>query len=144
MLFFRSGGGEALESWLSRLPREVDLADADESILEILGELPELSGTVGLEIGSKIAAHKRPRLIPIFGPALVDCYASLTGVVGEASWPSLLRFMQRDLALPVNRDFLKGVAEELAIELDGPVPSHLRMVDIAIWMESNDEACSSV
>lgn len=40
MIFFNSGGAEACEEWLSGLPLNVDLADADEPTLERLSELP--------------------------------------------------------------------------------------------------------
>jgi hypothetical protein len=81
-----------------------------------------------------VTHHKRPRLIPLFDRALVERYRKLTGVRGEAAWPSLVRTLRADLGLDGNRQFLKDVRAELTKELTGPIPSDLRLMDIAIWM----------
>jgi hypothetical protein len=134
MVFFNSGGAEACQKWLSGLPRDVDLADADEQTITWLFDLLRISEGIGLSIVSKATHHKRPRLIPLFDRALVDRYRRTTGIRGEAAWPALVRSLRADLALEGNRRFLGDVRDEIARELRGPVPSDLRLMDIAIWM----------
>ena len=134
MTWFNHGGAESCEEWLSGLPRDVDLADADEGTIARLLELPRISEGIGLSALSKVTHHKRPRLIPLFDRAAVDRYRKVTGVRGEAAWSPLVGAMRADLAMDRNRRFLADVRGELARELTGPVPSDLRQMDIAIWM----------
>ncbi len=137
--YFNSGGGaEVCQAWLAALPRETDLADADEPVLSQLSELPLITTGVGLSVVSKVAHHKRPRLVPLFDRAIVDWYRPITGLRGEAAWPALIRAMRADLAESSNRRFLADVRTELAGELEGPIPSELRLVDIAIWMHGRE------
>jgi hypothetical protein len=137
-VFFNTGGAEACEGWLSGLPRDVDLADADEPTVESLTELPRISERIGLSIVSKVTHRKRPRLIPLFDRAVVDRYRQLTGLRGEAAWPALVSELRSDLSLEPNRQFFSEVKTEIASELDGPVPSDLRLMDIAIWMDGRN------
>jgi hypothetical protein len=134
MVWFSGGGDQICERWLSGLPMDVDLADSGEETVGRLVELPLLCDGIGLSIVSKVTHHKRPRLIPLFDRALVERYRKLTGVRGEAAWPSLVRALRADLGLDGNRQFLKDVRAELTKELTGPIPSDLRLMDIAIWM----------
>jgi hypothetical protein len=133
-LFFKGRGGAACEEWLAALPRDVDLADVDEPTLRTLAELPSISGGIGLAVVSKVTHRKRPRLIPLFDRALVDRYRQVTGLRGEAAWSALLNALRLDLSIESNRSFLAETRAELADELAGPVPSDLRLTDIAIWM----------
>ena len=125
--------------WLSGLPQDVDLAEADEPTIDRLAELPSISVGIGLSIVSKVTHRKRTRLIPLFDRAVMDRYRLVTGLRGEAAWPALVRALKADLALDENRLFLTGLSKELAEELAGPVPSDLRLVDIAIWMDGRGE-----
>ena len=135
MTFFRQGGGnEACEAWLSILPRDVDLADAHEETLDRLGGLSAVVDGHWLSITSKVAHHKRPRLVPLFDRAIVDWYRPVTGERGVAAWPALVRAMHSDLAMPDNRRWLALIRDELSRELRTAVPSNLRLIDIAIWM----------
>jgi hypothetical protein len=134
-VFFNSGGAEACEEWLSGLPTDVDLADANDQTLGRLADLPRISEGIGLSIVSKVTHRKRPRLIPLFDRAIVDWYRMVTRVRGEAAWPALMQAMNADLAMNENRTFLADVRDELGEEVSGPVPSDLRLVDIAIWMD---------
>ena len=137
--YFNSGGGaEACQAWLTTLPRDTDLADAEEPVVNQLAELPQIATGVGLSVVSKVTHHKRPRLVPLFDRAIVDWYRPVTGLRGEAAWPALIRALRADLAEPPNREFLADVRAELAGELEGPVPSDLRLVDIAIWMHGRE------
>jgi hypothetical protein len=138
-VFFNSGGAEACEEWLSGVPVGVDLADADAQVLDHLGELPHVSEGIGLSIVSKVTHRKRPKLIPLFDRAVVDRYRQLTGLRGEAAWLALLRTMKADLALADNRSFLANLRKELEESLTTPVPSDLRLLDIAIWMDHRGE-----
>lgn len=134
-VFFNGGGAEACEEWLSGLPLNVDLADADEQTLDHLAELSRVSAGIGLSIVSKVTHRKRPRLIPLFDRAVVERYRLVTELRGEAAWPALIRALKADLAVEENGLFLADLREELARELSGPVPSDLRLVDIAVWMD---------
>jgi hypothetical protein len=134
-VFFNTGGAEACEEWLSGLPLNVDLADADEQTLDRLAELPQISEGIGLSIVSKVTHRKRPRLIPLFDRAIVDWYRTVTRLRGEAAWPALTQALKADMAMNENRRFFADVRGGLGLELRGPVPSDLRFVDIAIWMD---------
>ena len=135
MAFFRSdGGAESCEEWLSDLPQQLDLADADEGTLAHLTGLSSLADGQWLSILSKVAHHKRPRLVPLFDRAIVDWYRPVTGHRGVAAWPSLVRAMHADLAMSANRRWLADVRNELSGELSGVVPSDLRLMDIGVWM----------
>jgi hypothetical protein len=134
MTWFNQDGAKWCEEWLSGLPRDVDLADAGEETIARLLELPRISEGIGLSVLSKVTHHKRPRLIPLFDRAAVDRYRRITGVRGEAAWSPLVCAMRADLAMDGNRRFLADVRDELVQELTGPVPSDLRLMDIAIWM----------
>ncbi len=136
MVFFRGeGGAEACQQWLSQLPRNVDLADADEQTLGHLATLPELADGQWLAILSKVAHRKRPKLVPLFDKAIVDWYRPVTGLRGSVAWPALIQALHEDLAMPENRQFLGELRAELGLELGTAVPSNLRLVDIAIWMD---------
>jgi len=139
MAFFNGGGAESVERWLALLPNDLDLADADDVVLEHLSTLPEIAGGEWLSILSKVAHHKRPRLVPLFDRAIVDWYRPVTGQRGVAAWPVLVRAMHEDLAQPDNRRLLAGVRGELARELSGVVPSDLRLADISMWMSGRGE-----
>ena len=70
MVWFSGGGDQICESWLSGLPRDIDLAQTSEETVERLVELPLLCDGIGLSVVSKVTHHKRPRLIPLFDRAL--------------------------------------------------------------------------
>ena len=138
MTFFRQdGGNEVCRAWLSVLPRDVDLADADEETLDHLTELSSLADGRWLSILSKVTHRKRPRLVPLFDRATVDRYRPITRQRGVAAWPSLVRALQADLATDENRQYFAGLRVELTPELMGPVPSDMRLMDIAVWMEAH-------
>jgi hypothetical protein len=135
MDFFRGrGGDESCEQWLSALPVDVDLADADEETVEHLTKLPRPADAITLSVLSKVLHRKRPRLVPLFDRAIVDWYRPVTGRRGEEAWPELVRSLRSDQAIDQNREVLADITGEIAAELAGPVPSALRLVDMAIWM----------
>ena len=136
MTFFNAGGAESVERWLALLPSDLDLADADDGVLGHLATLAEISDGDRLSIMSKVAHHKRPKLVPLFDRAIVDWYRPVTGERGVAAWPALVRAMSADLAQPDNRRWLARVRGELESELSGAVPSDLRLLDIAVWMNA--------
>ena len=136
MVFFRQrGGSESCQQWLAALPQGIDLADADDLTLDHLSELPQISEGIGLSIVSKVTHRKRPTLIPLFDQAIVDWYRPITGLRGEIAWSALVHSISADLAIDGNCSFLADVRGELGAELTGLVPSNLRLVDIAIWMD---------
>jgi hypothetical protein len=125
-----------LEDWLRTIPPGVDLADADEDLVEEVARLPErFDGHPGLSILSKVLHAKRPRLIPILDRTLTDWYRPISSRRGESAWQDCVRLLHGDLAAPSNRTILRAIRSELAIELGATAPSELRIADIAIWMQ---------
>jgi hypothetical protein len=114
-----------LETWLSELPTDVDLADADASTVAHVASLPRLTDDVGLSL-----------LVPLFDRAISDWYRPVTGVRGVAGWQSLVGAVREDLGREKNRQVLTDLRSVMASELPGGVPSDLRLADIAIWMTS--------
>jgi hypothetical protein len=135
MVFLNGGGSHLLEEWLSALPRDVDLAEADQECVDHLAGLSSLADAEWLSMLSKVAHHKRPKLVPLFDRAIVDWYRPVTGRRGTAAWPSLVKAIKADLSVLGNRQFLFDMGLELAQAAPGPVPSDLRLLDIAIWMD---------
>lgn len=123
-----------LASWLRRMPEDVDLGMADAATADELRELPELARGVGLSLLSKVLHRKRPRLMPMLDRDIVDWYRPVTGLRGVAAWAALVDALRSDLAMPVNAKILARMQTDLTGRVEGPVPSALRLVDIAIWM----------
>lgn len=123
-----------LVSWLEVVPDDVSLAAADEATLARLREIPGMARGVGLSLLSKVLHRKRPKLVPMLDRDIVDWYRPVTGLRGAAAWPALVDALGADLADPANKKVLAGIQDYLADRLDGPVPTALRLVDIAIWM----------
>jgi hypothetical protein len=122
--------------WLGDLPNDVDLGDADDALVAKVSDLVVLSGTVGLSLLSKVAHRKRPRLVPMFDRAIVERYRRVTGQRGEQAWPSMVAAIQADLADDRNDPLLAKTSATVQAELGTTVPSSLRVLDIAIWMDS--------
>jgi hypothetical protein len=135
-LAFFAERADALEAWLTTLPGDVDLADADDSTVAHVASLPDLTDEVGLSLLSKVAHRKRPRLVPLFDRAISDWYRPVTGIRGVAGWGKLVGALQQDLDEGNNRQVLADLHFELAGELETTLPSALRLADIAIWMSS--------
>jgi len=131
--FDRSSGD--FETWLAGLPIDVDLADADADLIAEVCGLLFLSGPVGLSLLSKVAHRKRPRLVPMLDRAIIDRYRPVTGQRGEQAWPALVTAIQQDLGDDRNRALLDEIASLVQASVLAAVPSPLRVVDIAIWME---------
>jgi hypothetical protein len=133
-LVYFDRSGDDFESWLAKLPADVDLADADEATLNVVGGLHRLTDPVGLSLLSKVAHRKRPRLVPMLDRAVGDCYRPLIGERGERAWPGLISALHRDLGDSRNRPVLDSLATSVQLEVGASVPSALRVLDIAIWM----------
>jgi hypothetical protein len=124
-----------LQAWLETIPRGVDLADADEDLVEEIAHVPErFDGHPGLSILSKVLHAKRPRLVPILDRTLTDWYRPISSRRGESAWQDCVRLLHGDLAAPHNRTILRAIRSEVGVEL-GVAPSELRIADIAIWMQ---------
>jgi hypothetical protein len=125
-----------LQAWLETIPGGVDLADADEDLVEEIALLPErFNGHPGLSILSKVLHAKRPRLIPILDRTLTDWYRPISSRRGESAWQDCVRLLHYDLAAQPNRAILRKIRTELGVKLGAVVPSELRIADIAIWMQ---------
>jgi hypothetical protein len=123
-----------LEGWLRDAPVSVALEDADPGLVGHVVSLAALADGVGLSLLSKVVHRKRPSLVPMLDRDIVDWYRPLTGLRGAAAWPALVEALRSDLAGDANRRLLAELNADLHVGLSGPVPTPLRMVDIAIWM----------
>ena len=124
-----------LRDWLSDVPRDVWLRDADDGLLARLDELAEWDTPVQLSLLTKVLHRKRPRLIPLLDRSIIDWYRPITGErQAAAAWAPLLRALRADLG-DENALLLAIIGVPLNGELPRPV-SHVRMLDIMIWMET--------
>jgi hypothetical protein len=123
-----------LEAWVAGLPPGVGLGAADASVMGRLRGLPLLAEGVGVSLLSKVLHRKRPMLVPMLDHDIVDWYRPVTGRRGVSAWPAVVDALHADLAETGNIAVLANTAATLEGCLRGPVPSSLRMVDIAIWM----------
>jgi hypothetical protein len=127
---------QTLQGWLETIPGGVDLADADEDLVEEIAQVPErFDGHPGLSILSKVLHAKRPRLIPILDRTLTDGYRPISSRRGESAWRDCVRLLHGDLAALHNRTILRAIRSELRVDLGVTAPSELRIADIAIWMQ---------
>jgi hypothetical protein len=121
---------------LREIPDGVDLAEVSAGIVEVLQTLPErFGGEFDVSLLTKVLHRKRPRLVPMLDRALVDRYRSGLPTRGRRAWPQLVAALRSDLHSPSNAALLGGIGESLEQEL-AVVPSRLRLLDIAIWMEA--------
>ena len=133
---------------LRELPSDLPFEDADDNVLETIERL--FAGIVTDDESSDLAIpgsdrtivgavlhRKRPRLIPLYNRSIVDRYALAHKDKSQGRGVNLLRNMRTDLQDPRNAEALRAIQSRLAVDLDGrPVPSRLRLFDIALWMES--------
>lgn len=123
-----------LDDLLGQVDQRTYLGEAPDSTLAALAQLTTTCES-RLALATRVLHRKRPRSIPLFGRHLVDRYHRGLGTRGEAAWPELLDALAADLTCDDNRASLDGLRAELAGEL-AHVPSNLRLVDIAIWMDA--------
>ena len=134
LAFFYDHRG-VLERWLKTIPREASLRDADDDLIARLDELATWDVPVTLGLLSKVLHRKRPEFVPLLDRHIIDWYRPVTGErAAQAAWAPLLRRLRGDLggknALSLSMLRVGELEKELA-----NVPSSLRLVDIAIWME---------
>lgn len=141
-----NGVRDRLAALLTAIPIDADLADAQDSDLEVLtplfGVLDELRGTgVGAVKFTKVLHRKRPAFIPIMDTNVLWCYqhqpsASESRVppMRKRSWsafaPLLAQAMRDDLTAAA--DTWKSLAR-----LAEPALSTLRALDIVAWKVGN-------
>jgi hypothetical protein len=123
-----------LRRCLGELPDDIDLADAEGTTLDAVKALGSLKVPVRLSLLSKVLHRKRPRLIPMWDRSLMDWYRWETGVKGEEAWPSVVEAFSADLGAASNREELERIRRAIWTEVS-PVPTLLRIADIAVWME---------
>lgn len=130
----------ALQGTLDRIPPELDLAEATDEDLALIGELfsaldgPGISGARGTVL-SKVLHRKRPAFLPLYDEQVRSVYqdgpaAPVPRAVGR-TWaefmPLFARAVQEDLRR--EQDFWVKIAE-LA---PGPRITPLRALDIVAW-----------
>ena len=126
--------GDEFGSLLSEVPPDVDLWDADESVVDesspaaaLWTELTEIQD-VGWVTAGKLLARKRPRLIPVYDSVV---RAALNRRQGDGWWLPL-RAVLRDGTQVVERlDALRATAAV------GDDISLLRVLDVSIWMAAS-------
>jgi hypothetical protein len=138
LIWFHEQGFQRLDSWVTELPPDLDLADADESTIRHLCELPGLTDETPLALLSKVAHRLRPRLIPLYEGTVGAHYRLITGSRGESSWPDLLPALRDDLR--GNFKEMNQTRNEIHDQLGPLTPSPLRLLDIALYMENREFA----
>lgn len=131
LAYFTDRRGD-LEAWLASFPANARLREADDSVLDRLVELGAGPGP-SLSLLTKVLHRKRPELIPLVDRHLLDWYRPVTGErSARAAWPDLLRALRDDLG-GLNALLLAMMGVELEKQT-GRQTSHLRLLDISIWM----------
>ncbi len=124
----------ALSAMIAEFPAALTLADADDSTIDRLAQIPEMFDGVTLSLLTKVLHRKRPELIPLINRELIDWYRPVTGERRATSaWLPILHGLRDDLVL--NAASLNTAGRALDLEL-GRHLSHTRLVDIAVWMGS--------
>lgn len=84
---------------------------------------------------TKVLHRLRPRLLPIDDRAVSRRYARAAGTTGRLPFDALVAALRDDLRDPDNAAALDGTGGRLAADLaPAPVPTPLRLLDIAVWM----------
>jgi len=121
-----------VESWLSDVPMDLGLADADEGLIDLLAVPLGWPGAPTLTLLSKVLHRKRPKLIPLVDRHVLDWYRPVTGErTAVAAWRPLLKALREDVG--DNAAVLSALERDLHSELVS-TPSPLRLVDISLWM----------
>lgn len=143
--FIRERG--RLRRILTLIPANVDIADADDRLLEQLeaivsglaegdGEYGPALPDAGRALVTKILHRKRPHLVPIFDKAIADRYSRALPDRRAIRSELFARLIRDDLADATNRRALAAIRASLGPSLSSqPVPSDLRLLDIAVWMD---------
>ena len=125
---------DTLSELLSGIPVELDLWDADMELIKNGGradklwqELEKISGVAWVTAG-KLCARKRPRLIPVY-----DRIVKAALSPGRKSFWTDLHF-----TLSSDPKLIERLAEIRWRSSIDSSPSLLRVLDVAIWMESQD------
>lgn len=134
LAWFFDEGFEHVDRWVEDLPVTVDLAHANEMLVEHLTTLGQITNAVPLALLSKVAHRLRPRLIPLYEGTVGAHYRQLTGARGESSWRRLVPEIANDLR--VNEHQIYRTLDQIGGELGPLTPSPLRLLDIALFMEN--------
>ena len=126
-------GKHELSSLLSQIDPRLTISDVDSDLSNgspawtLFSKLDELTG-LGRTISSKILAAKRPKLIPIFDQHV----AAFLGFSKQDYWNPWREFMQSPEGI-----WCGNRVSELANDLDILNISHLRLLDVVIWMKQH-------
>lgn len=131
LTYFTAHSAE-LEEFLTLLPTNLTLQDADDETLVGLETAARWPDAPSFSLVTKVLHRKRPALIPLIDRHILDWYRPVTGERSATTgWPKILRWLRDDLAL--NAALLAEITAELESEL-GCAPTALRIADIALWM----------
>ena len=126
-------GKHELSSQLSKIDPHLTLTDSDSDLSigspawTLFSKLDARSG-LGRTITSKILAAKRPDLIPIYDQHV----AKFLGFSKEDYWDPWREFMQSHEGIKCGNR-----VSELAVNLGIHNISHLRLLDVVIWMKQH-------
>ena len=120
-----------IEKWLADTP-DIDLADAEATVVDRLVRLVEFAEGVHLGLLTKVLHRKRPRLVPIAERRLIDLYRPVTGHrSATTAWPHLVTALATDLGAETNRAVLAAATADLDVPR---ALTPLRAADIVVWM----------
>ena len=124
-------GKDELSQHLSKIDQHLTISDSDSDLSNgspawVLFSILDRRDGLGRTITSKILAAKRPGLIPIYDQHV----AAYLGFSKEDYWNPWREFMQNPESL-----WCRNRVSKLAIELGVHDISHLRLLDVVIWMK---------
>ncbi|MEO2105431.1 MAG: DUF6308 family protein [Actinomycetota bacterium] len=126
---------DGMQRLVDALPDDTGLDDADDATVDTL-----TSGVLDLGDGrppsllTKIIHRHRPRLIVLDERDIGRRYGSAIDGRGRLPYPRLVHAVREDMRQPAVREGLEAIGRELRGLL--PVPSRLRILDIAVWMDA--------
>jgi Family of unknown function (DUF6308) len=122
---------DRLSAYLADVPADVDLADADESVISdgsaadrLRWQLYGYPG-IGSVTAGKLLARKRPRLIPVFDGVI----SGVLGHPGKGYWQDLRGELRADDGRLVER--LNEIRSATSL---GDSVSTIRVFDVLVWM----------
>ena len=130
LAFFHDRRSE-IDSWLHRIPCELQLAhsDGDGALDELIDFEPP-----SFTLFTKVLHRKRPGFVPMVDRHALDRYRPITGErQALRAWPALAHALRADLQR--NEVQLAALSTTIEVELGHRV-SWLRLCDIVIWMDA--------
>lgn len=133
---------QPMSKLLRALPADMDLADAPPRLLDTLVEgisrLCAAGPPSARSLASKILHRRRPRLVPIDERDIARRYGAALRGGGRLDYTTLVHAVAADLSDPTVAVALSEIRAMLADRGLVVVPSPLRTLDIAVWMDERN------